>query len=68
MLAKAWLLKTLTSPDVQNPCPTKVVIQAAQSIGIRKSELKSARKEIGVASFMAGGIQYWYLPGEENNA
>ena len=68
MFAKSWLLKTLTSPDIQNPCPTKVIIQAAQAVGIRKYELKSARKEIGVVSFTACGVQYWYLPEEKNDA
>ena len=68
MFAKAWLLKTLTSPDIQNPCPVKTVIHAAKALGIRKNELKLARKELGVASFAAGGVQYWYLPKEDNDA
>ena len=68
MFAKAWLIKTLTSPDIQNPCPAKAVIQAAKVLGIGKTELKTAREELGVRSFNAGGVQYWHLPKEENDA
>lgn len=68
MFAKAWLIKTLTSPDIQNPCRAKAVIQAAQALGIGKAELKTARKELGIQSFNIRGIQYWHLPDGENDA
>lgn len=68
MFAKAWLIKTLASPDIQNPCQAKAVIQAAKALGIGKNELKTARKELGIQSFNIRGVQYWHLPNGENDA
>lgn len=68
MFAKAWLFKTLTSPDIQSPCRAKAIIQAAKALGIRKTELKTARKELGIQSFNIKGVQYWHVPNGENDA
>ena len=68
MFAKEWLIRILTDPSVKNPCPMKVIVQAARAVGIKKGELKRVRKEVGVKSFDNGGVQYWYLPEDETHA
>ena len=68
VFAKEWLVQLLTDPTIQNPCPTKVIVQAAQAVGVKKGELKQARKEAGVTSFNTDGVQYWYLPEDKTHA
>ena len=68
MFAKEWLVQLLADPTIQNPCPTKVIVQAAQAVGIKKGELKQARKDAGVTSFNTGGVQYWHLPEDKTHA
>lgn len=68
VFAKEWLVQLLTDPTIQNPCPMMVIVQAAQAVGIKKGELKQARKEAGVTSFNTGGVQYWYLPEDKTHA
>ena len=68
MFAKEWLVQLLADPTIQNPCPMKVIVQAAQAVGIKKGELKQARKDAGVTSFNTGGVQYWHLPEDKTYA
>ena len=68
VFAKEWLVQLLTDPTIQNPCPMRVIVQAAQAVGIKKGELKQARKAAGVTSFNTGGVQYWYLPEDKTHA
>lgn len=68
MFAKEWLVQLLADPTIQNPCPMKVIVQAAQAVGIKKGELKQARKDAGVTSFNTGGVQYWHLPEDKTHA
>ena len=68
MFAKEWLVQLLVDPTIQNPCPMKVIVQAAQAVGIKKGELKQARKDAGVTSFNTGGVQYWHLPEDKTHA
>ena len=68
MFAKEWLVQLLADPAIQNPCPMKVIVQAAQAVGIKKGELKQARKDAGVTSFNTGGVQYWHLPEDKTHA
>lgn len=68
MFAKEWLVQLLADPTIQNPCPMKVIVQAAQAVGIKKEELKQARKDAGVTSFNTGGVQYWHLPEDKTHA
>ena len=68
VFAKEWLVQLLTDPTIQNPCPMKVIVQAAQAVGVKKGELKHARKEAGVTSFNTGGAQYWHLPEDKTHA
>lgn len=58
--AEEWLIKMLSDPDIMNPCPVKALLSAAAARGIKKSELKQARKEAGVVSFSKDGVQYWW--------
>lgn len=68
MFAKEWLVQLLADPTIQNPCPMMVIVQAAQAVGIKKGELKQARKDAGVTSFNTGGVQYWHLPEDKTHA
>ena len=68
MFAKEWLVQLLADPTIQNPCPMKVIVQAAQAVNNKKGELKQARKEAGVTSFNTDCVQYWYLPEDKTHA
>ena len=69
MFAKEWLKKLMNDAEITRPCSARVIISAAQAIGIKRNELKTARKELGIESVRIDGVQYWRLPGgSENNA
>lgn len=68
MFAKEWLKKIMNDAEITKPCSARVVIAAAQAVGIKKNELKTARKELGIESVRMDGVQYWRLPEGENNA
>ena len=68
MFAKEWLKKIMNDAEITKPCSAKVIISAAQAIGIKRNELKTARKELGIKSIRINGVQYWYLPEDETHA
>ena len=68
MFAKEWLKNLMNDAEITKPCSARVIISAAQAVGIKRNELKTARKELGMESICIDGVRYWRLPEGENNA
>ena len=65
-LAKTYLTKMLTDPTLKKRLPVPLLVSMGRQVyGLTRSELKAARKELGVVSEGIDGVQFWPLPGDK---
>lgn len=62
--AKSFLLSLFTDANLKNPLPLSAIYQTAKLRELCKSDLKTARKALGIESLEENGIRVWFYPKE----